>query len=146
MNKAIEPQPTSEEAPFLILSDGKPGHLNQSIAFARLLDRPYEIMDVGLRNRIYKPLSYLFDLLGISASWLLNITGDIPECSAVISTGSETYYANRVLSQKLGVKSVTTMLPRGRRREPAVVITAIGFVATRASSPASNTRCSARGA
>ena len=49
----------------LILSDGKPGHVNQSIAFARLLGLDYEVREVSFRNRFCKGLSYLFDRVGI---------------------------------------------------------------------------------
>jgi uncharacterized protein len=41
----------------LILSDGKPGHVNQSLAYARLLGKPYEIRRVAFKFRIFKALS-----------------------------------------------------------------------------------------
>ncbi len=36
---------------ILILSDGKPGHVNQSIAFAELSGANYSIVEVTFRNR-----------------------------------------------------------------------------------------------
>jgi len=106
---------SSEVPKLLILSDGKPGHVNQSIAFARLLDLPFEVRRVYFRNRLCKALSYLFDRAGLSISWLFKAEGDLPQCHAVVSAGSETYYANRVLSRLWGVRSVAIMLPRGYR-------------------------------
>ena len=44
---------------------------------------------------------------------MFEIDGELPECSVVVSAGSETYYANRVLARFLGTRSVAIMLPRG---------------------------------
>ena len=46
---------------LLILSDGKPGHVNQSIAFAWHLGCEYDICPTGFINRGAKILSYLAD-------------------------------------------------------------------------------------
>jgi hypothetical protein len=43
------------------------------------------------------------------------MTGDLQGCSTVVSAGSETYYANRTLATKLGMRSVAVMLPSGYR-------------------------------
>lgn len=98
---------------FLILSDGKPGHVNQSIAFAELSGHEYIIVQVKFRNRICKAFSYLFDRIGLYTTPLFSLTGDIQGCSTVVSAGSETYYANRTLATKLGMRSVSVMLPSG---------------------------------
>lgn len=103
------------QRPVLILSDGKPGHLNQSIAFVRLLDLSFEIRRVAFRSRWHKALSYLFDRLGLYTPDLFRVEGDVPECASVVSAGSETYYANRVLSREAGGRSVAIMLPKGYR-------------------------------
>lgn len=107
---------------LLILSDGKPGHVNQSVAFARLLGLPFEVRRVSFRGRLYKALSYLLDQLGLSAPGLFEIKGDVPECSTVVSAGSETYYANRLLARALGARSVAVMLPRGYRYDFDLII------------------------
>lgn len=107
---------------LLILSDGKPGHVNQSIAFARLLGLPYEVRRVLFGNRFNKALSYLFDRLGFTATGLFKVIGELPECSAVVSAGSETYYANRALAKSLGVRSVAIMLPRGYRYDFDLIV------------------------
>jgi hypothetical protein len=56
---------------LLILSDGKPGHVNQSIALARHLGRPFEIVGVHFRNRSFKFLSHLLDRIGVYTPSLL---------------------------------------------------------------------------
>lgn len=112
----------SDVSKLLILSDGKPGHVNQSVAFAKLLDLPFEVRRVSFCHRLYKAFSYAFSRFGFSAPWLYNIEGDIPNCSAVVSAGSETYYANRVLARSLGVRSVAIMLPRGYRYDFDLII------------------------
>ncbi|MGK2906355.1 MAG: ELM1/GtrOC1 family putative glycosyltransferase [Desulfuromonadales bacterium] len=112
----------SAPAKVLILSDGKPGHVNQSVAFARLSGLPFEVCRVSFCNRFYKAISYCFDRLGLSAGWLFNIDGDVPECSVVVSTGSETYYANRVLARSRGWRSVAIMLPRGYRYDFDLIV------------------------
>ena len=109
-------------AKLLILSDGKPGHVNQSIAFARLLDLPFVIRQVSFGNRLNKAISYILDRLGLSALSLFKIDGDLPECSIVVSAGSETYYANRVLSRSLGARSVAIMLPQGYRYDFDLIV------------------------
>jgi hypothetical protein len=49
---------------ILIISDGKPGHLNQSIAFCKIKDISYDILEVKFKSKIHKSLSYLFDKIG----------------------------------------------------------------------------------
>lgn len=100
---------------MLILSDGKPGHVNQSIAFARHLGRPYEAVRVRFRNRLFKLLSYLLDRIGVYLPSLLRWDPPRGDFRAVVSAGSETYYANKVLARRLGIPSVAIMLPRGYR-------------------------------
>jgi hypothetical protein len=100
---------------ILILSDGKPGHVNQSIAFARHLGRPFEIVGVHFRNRPLKLLSHLLDRIGVYTPSLLRWDPPRGNFCTVVSAGSETYYANKVLARRLGVPSVAIMLPRGYR-------------------------------
>jgi mitochondrial fission protein ELM1 len=100
---------------LIILSDGKPGHVNQSIAFADLSGSSYTIAEVMFRNRFCKVLSYLFDRFGFYTSALFSVTGDVGVCSTIVSAGSETYYANRTVAASLGARSVSVMLPSGYR-------------------------------
>lgn len=100
---------------LLILSDGKPGHVNQSIAFARHLGLEYDLSSVSFKKRWGKALSYLLDRVGIYSDKLFSTDFLSGDYSAVVSTGSGTYYANRTLAQQLDCRSVAVMLPRGYR-------------------------------
>lgn len=101
---------------ILILSDGRMGHVNQSIAFAKHLNAHYEIIPVTFRCKIYKVLSYLLDYFKIYTPTLFH-AHTLPRTSfdLVVSAGSSTYYANKTLSKKLGIKSVAMMLPQSYR-------------------------------
>lgn len=100
---------------LLILSDGKPGHLNQSIAFATHLGYGYDTCRVRFYFRAAKALSYLADRCGLYLERLFRAEEFVGDFDAVVSAGSETYYANRTLAKKLKIKSVAIMLPRGYR-------------------------------
>lgn len=107
----------TEKSPgrLLILSDGKPGHVNQSIAFARHLGCDYDLCQVRFRSRLAKAVSYLLDRCGVLNDRLFRAEPVSGRFAAVVSAGSETYYANKVLSRRLGARSVAIMLPRGYR-------------------------------
>jgi uncharacterized protein len=114
------------EGKCLILSDGKPGHANQSLALARYLGYPSETVRVMFRNRPLKLLSYLLDRIGLYLPSLLHwdplrSPPDGP-FRAVMSAGSETYYANKVLARRLEVPAVAIMLPRGYRLDFHLII------------------------
>jgi len=98
----------------LILSDGRMGHLNQSIAFAKTMNYSYDILDVKFKNKFCKVLSYVFDTLSIYSKYLLDI-GVLQKYTMVIGTGSNTYYATKVMAKVMGVKSVVMMFPKGYR-------------------------------
>jgi hypothetical protein len=100
---------------YLILSDGKPGHVNQSIAFAELSGHEYTVAEVHFHNRFCKALSYLFDRIGLYTTTLFKVSDHVKNYSAIVSAGSETYYANRTLATNLGARSVSVMLPSGYR-------------------------------
>lgn len=96
---------------FLILSDGKPGHVNQSIAFARHLDIDYDVIPVRFKWNGGKALSYLLAQLNIYTSALFAAEVASGQYTAVVSAGSGTYYANRTMAKQLGCRSVAIMLP-----------------------------------
>lgn len=116
------PRTVSGAETVLILSDGKPGHLNQSLAFARLLGYAWEVREVTLAGRYAKARSYFYDRLGLARPGLFRIAGEIPPCGAVVSAGSNTYYANKVLARRLGVPAVAIMLPRGYRYDFDLIV------------------------
>lgn len=98
----------------LILSDGRMGHLNQSLAFVKYLDLSYDVIPVKFKYRWYKSLSYILDRIGITTEKLFNIQID-KKYDLVVGTGSTTSYATKVLAKKMNAKSVVMMFPRGYR-------------------------------
>ena len=107
--------PGATEKKLLILSDGKQGHVSQSIALARHLGLPFETAGVHFRSRLFKLLSFPLDRIGVYTPSLLRWDPPEGDFCAVVSAGSETYYANKVLARRLGVPAVAIMLPRGYR-------------------------------
>ncbi|WP_415407423.1 ELM1/GtrOC1 family putative glycosyltransferase [Sulfurovum sp. CS9] len=98
---------------ILILSDGRAGHLNQSIALAKYLELPYDVVEVLPKYRWSKALTYLLDKLGIRTKFLFEVELYNKEYSVVVGTGSWTYYMVKVLGKTLKARSITMMLPRG---------------------------------
>ena len=118
--------------PILILSDGRAGHLNQSIAFAKHMNIGYDVLEVRFIHSVAKILSYMYDRLGIysqklfTTSWKEEQNDAIEKYamkkySMVVGTGSSTYYATKVLAKKMLAKSVTMMLPKGYRYDHDVI-------------------------
>ena len=104
----------------LILTDGKAGHENQSKAFARALGCDFDLVEVHFRSAFHKTLSYLFDHLGVHAFGLLKSDNQTIKQSgnpytAVLGTGSGTFYATKSLARRLGVKCGVVLYPRGYR-------------------------------
>ena len=102
----------------LIISDGKPGHFNQSIALCKHLGMNYEIVQVAYRNRASKACSYLLDRLGIYIEKLLadsSIKIQGSNFNLIISTGSTTYYTNKLLARRLGIPNIAILYPNGYR-------------------------------
>ena len=102
----------------LILTDGKPGHENQSVALCRHLGLACEIATVSYPWKPAKALSYLFDRLGIYIQQIFQ-TSDLrlqtSDFDLIISTGSTTFYPNKVLARKLGIPNIAILNPKGYR-------------------------------
>ena len=98
---------------ILIISNSKPGHLNQSIAYAKLKNLDYDILEISNINKFKKLLSYILDFFHIYIN-LFNINVN-KQYKTIVSTGSNTYYANKCLSKKLNIQSIAIMLPKGFR-------------------------------
>jgi len=107
---------------LLILSDGKPGHVNQSIAFAKHLGYDFDLSPVSFKFRGAKAVSYLLDRLGLHSASLFSTEIMRGDYTAVVSAGSGTYYANRTLAKQLARKSVAIMLPKGYRLDFDLII------------------------
>jgi len=102
---------------ILIVSDGKPGHFNQSVALCKHLGWDFETVEVHYKNRIHKALSYLLDRFGIYTEKLFNSALNLEKqnIDLVVSTGSTTYYPNKLLARKLDCPNVAILHPRGYR-------------------------------
>jgi mitochondrial fission protein ELM1 len=101
---------------LLIVSDGRKGHENQSVALAKYLGMPYEIVRVDAAFVGSKLLGYAGDKLNVRLKNFV-LEQEIPPQSyaAVIGTGSSTYYAVKYLAKVYDARSIVTMLPRGYR-------------------------------
>lgn len=99
----------------LILTDGKPGHENQSVALCRHLGLDYEKVTVSYPWKPAKALSYLLDHLGIYSQTIFTCHLPPATCHLLISTGSTTFYPNKVIARKLGLPNVAILNPNGYR-------------------------------
>jgi len=102
----------------LLLTDGKPGHENQSIALCRHLGLMYETVTVAYSCKPAKVLSYLLDRFGIYTEKIFQIADCrflIADFDLVISTGSTTFYPNKVLARKLRIPNIAILNPKGYR-------------------------------
>ncbi|MDD3342488.1 MAG: ELM1/GtrOC1 family putative glycosyltransferase [Sulfurospirillaceae bacterium] len=101
---------------ILILSDGRMGHLNQSIALAKHLKASYEIVPVRFTCKMCKALSYVLDFLHLYKTSLFQLEKALPNhFDAVLSAGSNTYYATKTIAKHYHVKSIVMMLPQSYR-------------------------------
>ncbi len=101
---------------MLILSDGRIGHLNQSLALAHYLKAPYCIVPVRFTCKLFKPLSYVLDFFKIYTPLLFKLETPLPQSfDTIVCAGSSTYYAAKMLSRYYQVKSITMMLPKSYR-------------------------------
>ena len=102
---------------ILIISDGKKGHLNQSIAFCKIKNISYDILEVEFKSKFSKALSYLYDKLSVYTDSLFKKyrTFNWEFYDAVVSTGSGTYFFNKHISKKHNIKSIALMLPKSYR-------------------------------
>ena len=99
---------------ILIISDGTPGHLNQSIAFCKIKNISYDILEVKFKLKIFKLFSYILDKFDRYSDELFK---DYKKYNydfydAVVSTGSGTYYFNKFISKTYNLKSIALMLPK----------------------------------
>ena len=104
----------------LILTDGKPGHENQSKALAEGLGCSFDLLPCTYPSKGRKALSYLCDHLGLCP----DLTGVLPAARAaaeahrpdlLIGAGSNTFYSLKRLKRALGVPCVAILTPGGYR-------------------------------
>lgn len=106
----------------LVLTDGKPGHVNQSLAFVDLAGKEYDLIEIQPRGRLAKGMTYLFDFFSWYLPALVTPVSLSGQYDLVVSAGSATYYANKLLSRRCGARSVAIMLPRGFRYDFDLII------------------------
>ena len=102
----------------LILTDGKPGHENQSVAFCQRLGLEFETVAVSYSTKPAKGLSYFLDRLGLYTDRLFQIDDcqlKIGDYDLLISAGSTSFYPNKVIARQLGVRNVAILNPKGYR-------------------------------
>jgi len=106
----------------LILTDGKPGHFNQSVALCKNTGLDYELVEVSYRSKAAKALSYLLDHCGIYTEKLF--TSHVPRSTfhILISTGSTSFYPNKVLARKLGLPNIAILNPKGYRPDFSAIL------------------------
>jgi len=111
---------------ILIISDGKPGHLNQSIAFCKIKKISYDIVEINFKNKILKGISYIADKAGYYSENFFKTHKQINYefYDAVVSTGSSTYYFTKYISKKYKLKSIVLMLPKSYDYEDFTYIVA----------------------
>ncbi len=102
----------------LILSDGKPGHENQSKALAEGLGLSFKLLTCVYPSKVRKTLSILCDRVG----WTPDLTQIDKEAHALIAeerpalligTGSNTFYSLKRLRKATGIPCVAILTPRG---------------------------------
>ncbi len=102
----------------LILSDGKPGHENQSKALAEGLGLSFKLLPCVYPSKVRKTLSLLCDRIGLCP----DLTGIDPAAQAMmaeerpallIGTGSNTFYSLKRLRKATGIPCVAILTPRG---------------------------------
>jgi mitochondrial fission protein ELM1 len=101
----------------IIISDGKPGHFNQSIALCRHMGWTYETVEIAYKNRSAKTLSYLLDRIGVYSDALFStsLKHQTSDFKLLISTGSTTYYASKLLARTMGIPNIAILYPKGYR-------------------------------
>ncbi len=111
-----------------ILSDGKPGHENQSKALADGLGLTYDIVPCTYPSRWKKTLSLLLDHLHCKVD-LTNVTKHLPNKKAdlLIGAGSNTFYSLSILSKRLGIPCIAILTPKGYRLQNFDIILSPSF-------------------
>jgi mitochondrial fission protein ELM1 len=102
---------------ILIVHDGIPGHVNQSVALCEGLGCAYDLAEVRYRTRARKACSYLLDRCGVLAAGLFDARVPAGEHVAVVGTGSTAFYPAKVLARRRGLPVAAILTPRGYRMD-----------------------------
>ncbi len=112
---------------ILIVTDGKPGHENQSKALCAALGCDYDCARVTYPTRPRKALSYLLDNLGVQVSFPFRIEVPPGRYAAVVCTGSTTFYPGKWVARKRKIAVAAILYPRGYRKREFNCILAPAF-------------------
>lgn len=113
----------------LILTDGKPGHENQSRALADGLGLTYDLLPCTYPTRWRKTLSLLLDRLHLSVD-LTRLLPRLPSTTPptlLIGAGSNTFYPLKVLAKHLQIPSIALLTPKGYRLDDFDIILSPAF-------------------
>ncbi len=104
----------------LILTDGKPGHENQSKALAEGLGCSFDLLPCAYPTKGRKALSYLCDRVGARPDLADVLPGARRAAAArrpdvLIGAGSNTFYSLKLLRRALGVPCAAILTPGGYR-------------------------------
>ena len=100
---------------FLIVTDGKAGHENQSKAFCRALGFDFDLWTVSYRSAARKALAYLSDRLGLLTSPFSAEPPPAGDYAAVVCTGSTAFYPGKVIARQRGIPVAAILYPKGYR-------------------------------
>lgn len=118
---------------LLIISDGKPGHVNQARALCSMLGADSAEIIVSYPLRACKAAGYLLDRIGCSTSLPFGLVwadGDkvmhpdkiSGKFAGIVAVSSSAYYAAKVVGKLRGWPVVALMYPRGFRNTFAHVL------------------------
>lgn len=104
----------------LIITDGKPGHLNQARALCSIMQWKTHETVVKYPNKPAKAATYILDWLNLCLPGIFKITPDILNISnqtksfdVIVAAGSASYYPAKLCAKKLKIPVIALMYPRG---------------------------------
>ncbi len=118
----------------LILSDGKPGHVNQARALCGLMGWPYREVVVRYPFRPVKGAGYVLDWLGVwtetpfvlhrpdDTDHILGLNEAADGCGVIAAVGSAAYYPAKVAAGTRRLPAVALMYPRGFKKDFAHIL------------------------
>ena len=101
---------------LLIVSDGKPGHENQSKAFCSALGYDFDCVRAGYPTRIHKAFSYVVDRLGFILDFPFTIEKTDGYYAAVVCTGSTAFYPGKIAARRRGIPVAAILFPSGYKK------------------------------
>ena len=101
---------------LLIVTDGKPGHENQSKAFCSALGYDFDCVRAGYPTRFHKAFSYVVDRLGLILDFPFTIERTDGYYAAVVCTGSTAFYPGKIAARRRGIPVAAILFPSGYKK------------------------------